>query len=169
MTPFDNRIKVSCVPILWLNSGATFEDRGQKARNIKENRTKERLNTASRLPVARPSSASAKHFLFALWGKRPVVSSQWKAPRYGGFFAALFWQNPPYYISIRKTWRKAASTTCGRGCSTFPQKGTLSAKNYPNGGFSGTSPPPGRDFPEKIGRTLPFWKNFLAFCGGLLH
>lgn len=31
-----------------------------------------------------------KHFLFALWGKRPVVSSQWKAPRYGGFFAALF-------------------------------------------------------------------------------
>lgn len=77
-------------------------------------------------------------------------------PPVWGLFCCPFLTKSPYYISIRKTWRKAASTTCGRGCSTFPQKGTLSAKNYPNGGFSGTSPPPGRDFSEKIGRTLPF-------------
>ena len=44
---------------LWLRNRTTDNRKCEKARNIKEKRTIEMFNTASRLPVALPSSASA--------------------------------------------------------------------------------------------------------------
>ena len=42
---------------LWLRNRTTDNRKCEKARNIKEKRTIEMFNTASRLPVALPSSA----------------------------------------------------------------------------------------------------------------
>lgn len=48
---------------LWLRNRTTNNRKCEKARNIKEKRTIEMFSTASRLPVALPSSASAnQHF-----------------------------------------------------------------------------------------------------------
>ena len=44
---------------LWLPHRITERKRAQKARNIKENRARKPLSTASKLPVAHPSSANA--------------------------------------------------------------------------------------------------------------
>ena len=98
MTPFDNRIKVSCVPVLWLNSGATFEGRGQKARNIKENRTKERfkygLKAARRAPQFSkrwflfPPCKTSVYTLRSAHGGRNLPFNLWNGSLSMGFVSA---------------------------------------------------------------------------------
>lgn len=51
---------------LWLRNRTTDNRKCEKARNIKEKRTIEMFNTASRPHVARLSSPSAKKVLFSL-------------------------------------------------------------------------------------------------------
>ena len=51
---------------LWLRNRTTDNRKCEKARNIKEKCTIEMFNTASRPPVARLSSPSAKKVLFSL-------------------------------------------------------------------------------------------------------
>ena len=72
---------------LWSAHRITGKQKAGKARNIKEKQLKNSRNTASRPPVARLSSASAK-----------TVSKQLKNPetmRFSGFFLfrlfGLFW------------------------------------------------------------------------------
>jgi len=50
---------------LWLRNRTTDNRKCEKARNIKEKRTIEMFNTASKPPVARLSSPSAKKVLFS--------------------------------------------------------------------------------------------------------
>lgn len=50
---------------LWLRNRTTNNRKCEKARNIKEKRTIEMFNTASKPPVARLSSPSAKKVLFS--------------------------------------------------------------------------------------------------------
>ena len=56
---------------LWLRNRTTNNRKCEKARNIKEKRTIEMFSTASRLPVALRSSASAK--LYQKWSKTPEL------------------------------------------------------------------------------------------------
>ena len=80
---------------LWLRNRTTNNRKCEKARNIKEKRTIEMFSTASRLPAALRSSASADSFpkpsripetarfrVFSFaWGRRPAAESDLRGGR----------------------------------------------------------------------------------------
>lgn len=112
----------------WLRNRTTDNRKCEKARNIKEKRTIEMFSPASRLPVARLSSASAKRFLFALWGKRPAVFSQWKAPGMGAFLLPFFDKIPPIILVYEKLGEKRPLPPVVGAVPLFHKKGRFLRK-----------------------------------------
>ena len=125
---------------LWSAHRITERQKAGKARSIKGKQLKNSRNTASRLPVVLPSSASAKHFLFALWEKRPAVSSQWKAPAMGAFLLPFFDKIPPIILVYEKLGEKRPLPPVVGAVPLFHKKGRFLRKTTRTVGFPAPLP-----------------------------